>query len=66
MTGLFTAQANQNQNYLERRKMENWRELLKDKPVKYWIRTEIEEIIKKNQLTGNGFMNIQKQTIKRL
>ena len=39
MTGLFTAQANQNQNYLERRKMENWRELLKDKPVKYWIRT---------------------------
>ena len=46
--------------------MENWRELLKDKPVKYWIRTEIEEIIKKNQLTGNGFMNIQKQTIKRL
>ena len=25
--------------------MENWRELLKDKPVNYWIRAEIEEII---------------------
>ncbi len=28
--------------------MENWREHLKDKPVKYWIRAEIEEIIKEN------------------
>ena len=23
--------------------MENWRELLKDKPVKYWIRAEIDD-----------------------
>lgn len=30
--------------------METWRESLKDKPVKYWIRTEIKEIIKENSL----------------
>lgn len=27
--------------------MEQWREHLKEKQVKYWIRTEIEEIVKK-------------------
>ena len=39
--------------------MEDWRELLKDKPVKYWMRAEIEEIIKENQLTENGFITHQ-------
>ena len=35
--------------------MENWRELLKDKPVKYWIRTEIEEIIKDKSVDRERF-----------
>ena len=35
--------------------MENWRELLKDKPVKYWIRTEIEEIIKEKSVDRERF-----------
>lgn len=30
--------------------MESWREHLKDKPVKYWIRIEIEEIIKEKAI----------------
>ena len=36
-------------------KMENWRELLKDKPVKYWIRTEIEKIIKDKSVDRERF-----------
>ena len=27
-------------------KLEHWREQLRKKPVKYWIRSEIEEIVK--------------------
>ena len=35
--------------------MEHWREQLKDKPVKYWIRTEIEEIVKEKSIDRNSF-----------
>ena len=55
MAGLLTAQVNQNRDCLGRRKMENWRELLKYKPVKYWIRTEIEEIIKEKSIDRKRF-----------
>ena len=41
-------------------KMEDWREHLKDKPVKYWIRTEIEEIIKKKSVDRKRFFECSK------
>ncbi|WP_168356630.1 DUF6756 family protein [Petralouisia muris] len=41
-------------------KMENWREHLKDKPVKYWIRTEIEEIIKEKSVDRKRFYEYSK------
>ena len=40
--------------------MENWRQLLKDKPVKYWIRTEIEEIIKEISVDRERFYEYSK------
>ena len=40
--------------------MENWRELLKDKPVKYWIRTEIEEIVKEKSVDRKRFCEYSK------
>ncbi|TGY95671.1 hypothetical protein E5329_13970 [Petralouisia muris] len=40
--------------------MENWREHLKDKPVKYWIRTEIEEIIKEKSVDRKRFYEYSK------
>ena len=40
--------------------MENWREHLKDKPVKYWIRTEIEEIVKEKSVDRKRFCEYSK------
>lgn len=40
--------------------MEYWREALKYKPVKYWIRTEIEEIIKEKSIDRNSFYEYSK------
>lgn len=42
------------------RKVEHWREHLKDKPVKYWIPTEIEEIIKEKQVDRKLFYEYSK------
>ncbi len=41
-------------------KMGNWRGLLKDKPVKYWIRTEIEEIINEKSVDRERFYEYSK------
>lgn len=40
--------------------MENWREHLKDKPLKYWIRAEIEEIIKEKSVDRKFFYEYSK------
>lgn len=40
--------------------MEYWKEYLKDKPVKYWIRTEIEEIIKEKLVDRKLFYEYSK------
>lgn len=40
--------------------MEHWRETLKYKPVKYWIRTEIEEIVKEKSIDRNLFYEYSK------
>lgn len=40
--------------------MECWKEELKDKPVKYWIRTEIEEIIKEKSVDRKLFYEYSK------
>lgn len=40
--------------------MEVWRERLKDKPVKYWIRAEIEEIIKEKSIDRKLFYEYPK------
>ena len=66
MTGLLTAQANQKRNCLGRRKMENWRELLKDKSVKYWIRAEIEEIIKEKSVDRERFCEYSKTNYQKI
>ena len=46
--------------------MENWRELLKDKPVKYWIRTEIEEIIKDKSVDRERFCEYSKTNYQKI
>lgn len=46
--------------------MENWRELLKDKPVKYWIRTEIEEIIKEKSVDRERFYEYSKTNYQKI
>ncbi len=66
MTGLLTTQTNHNRNCLGRRKMENWRELLKDKPVKYWIRAEIEEIIKEKSIDRKRFYEYSKTNYQKI
>lgn len=40
--------------------MEQWREHLKDKPVRYWIRIEIEEIVKEKSIDRNLFYEYSK------
>ena len=40
--------------------MEHWREHLKDKPVRYWIRIEIEEIIKEKSIDRKLFYEYSK------
>ncbi len=40
--------------------MDNWKEKLKNKPVRYWIRDEIEEIIKRNNIDRNRFSEYSK------
>lgn len=40
--------------------MDNWRENLKNKPAKYWIRVEIEEIIKEKQIDRKLFYEYPK------
>lgn len=40
--------------------MEDWRVHLKDKPVKYWIRAEIEEIIKEKSIDRKRFFECSK------
>ena len=46
--------------------MENWRELLKDKPVKYWIRAEIEEIIKEKSIDRKRFYEYSKTNYQKI
>ena len=46
--------------------MENWRELLKDKPVKYWIRAEIEEIIKEKSVDRERFYEYSKTNYQKI
>ena len=46
--------------------MENWRELLKDKPVKYWIRAEIEEIIKEKSIDRKRFCEYSKTNYQKI
>ena len=46
--------------------MENWRELLKDKPVKYWIRAEIEEIIKEKSVDRKRFYEYSKTNYQKI
>ncbi len=40
--------------------MELWRERLKDKPARYWIRTEIEEIVKEKSIDRKRFYEYPK------
>ena len=40
--------------------MELWREKLKDKPLRYWIRIEIEEIVKKKSIDRTHFYEYSK------
>lgn len=40
--------------------MEHWREQLRKKPVKYWIRSEIEEIVKEKSVDRNLFYEYSK------
>lgn len=42
-------------NVLAGEKVEYWREQLKNKPIKYWIRTEIEEIVKEKSVDRKLF-----------
>ena len=46
--------------------MENWRELLKDKSVKYWIRAEIEEIIKEKSVDRERFYEYSKTNYQKI
>ena len=46
--------------------MENWRELLKDKSVKYWIRAEIEEIIKEKSVDRKRFYEYSKTNYQKI
>ncbi len=46
--------------------MENWRELLKVKPVKYWIRDEIEEIIKEKSIDRKRFCEYSKTNYQKI
>ena len=46
--------------------MEYWREDWKDKPVKYWIRTEIEEIIKEKSIDRKSFYEYSKMEYQRV
>ena len=46
--------------------MENWRQLLKDKPVKYWIRAEIEEIIKEKSIDRKRFYEYSKTNYQKI
>ncbi len=40
--------------------LEHWREQLRKKPVKYWIRSEIEEIVKEKLADRNTFYEYSK------
>ena len=40
--------------------MEHWRENLKNKPLKYWIRIEIEEIVKEKSIDRKRFYEYSK------
>lgn len=40
--------------------MEYWREQLKNKPIKYWVRTEIEEIVKEKSVDRKLFYEYSK------
>lgn len=40
--------------------MEKWREKLKNKPVRYWIRDEIEEIMKEEKIDRKRFCEYAK------
>lgn len=46
--------------------MEHWRESLKNKPLKYWIRTEIEEIIKEKSVDRKLFYEYPKMKYKNI
>lgn len=41
-------------------KNEKWREGLRNKPLEYWIRDEIEEIIKSENINRNNFFEVPK------